>query len=148
MPAQHCFRFHDQQGISPGRAPTRQPDDHRAVAPVEFGPFHVAVQHQELLSQQGVLDDQIVSAARDIAERPAYWRIHDRLGPRAQVSNQQLAELAEVTTDELGEQHFRPFAACRRERPHSTSSMLCSKYGRMSFSSSTGILHDYWRQAA
>ena len=92
MPAQYRLWFHNQEGVFPRCDSACQPNDQRAVQPVEFRPFGLALQHEHLLAQQGDFDDQFMATAPDILHCAPDRANGERLGPVAHVVEQTLAE--------------------------------------------------------
>jgi hypothetical protein len=53
----------DEEGLLPGLGAAGQEDQSKAVAVGELWSFHLAVEHNELLSQQHILGDQVGAAS-------------------------------------------------------------------------------------
>ncbi len=60
----------------------------------------MTVQHRQLLTEQGILEDQLVSAARDIDDGADQWSSRKWLGSGAQSAHQGLAEPHNAGWDE------------------------------------------------
>jgi hypothetical protein len=63
MPMQQGVRLDDEQGLLPELSAASQEDQSETIAIGELGSFHLALEHDELLSQHQILGDQISAAA-------------------------------------------------------------------------------------
>ena len=71
VPAKDRFRFHEQECIPPSGQDPRKSRDQRALAGEQSGPLRASRRHDELLTQQGVLGDELASRADYVSEQPA-----------------------------------------------------------------------------
>ena len=58
--------MYDEEGLLPDPGAACQEDQSEAIAVGELGSFHLAVEHDELLSQQQILSDEVGAAAGDV----------------------------------------------------------------------------------
>ena len=63
MPTQQGVRLDDEESLLPELGAAGGEDEPNAVEVGELGSFHLAVEHNELLSQHHILGDQVGAAA-------------------------------------------------------------------------------------
>ncbi|HSH79826.1 MAG TPA: hypothetical protein VLA19_14975, partial [Herpetosiphonaceae bacterium] len=85
MPAQERLRLDDEERLPPRSDAARQEHQERPVGGSAVGALDAAPQDEELLSQQGVLGEQLRLAAWQIRQGPDEWASQRRLcgGQRA-----------------------------------------------------------------
>ena len=81
MPVKQCLGFDDQQGLSPSVQSTGQQDKQAAIPRSQGRTFRLATENDELLAQEGILDDQLRLAARGIRDYSKQETAVDRLKP-------------------------------------------------------------------
>jgi len=63
MPTQQGVRLDDEEGLSPELGAAGEEDQSKAIAIGELGSLHLALEHNELLSQHHILGNQVGAAA-------------------------------------------------------------------------------------
>ena len=69
MPAQQSIRLDDVQGLLPELGAASQQHQAKTVVVGQLGPFDLALEHNELLTEHGILGDEIRLAAGHISQR-------------------------------------------------------------------------------
>ncbi len=67
MPAEQGLRLDEQQGLAPGPAPAGQEHEQRAVGRGAARALDGAPEHQELLTQEGILRDEGGATAHEVS---------------------------------------------------------------------------------
>ena len=63
MPAQECIWLNNVKGLFPETRKTREQNEEETVATGQQGSFHLSIEDDELLTEQGILYNQIGTAA-------------------------------------------------------------------------------------
>ena len=66
IPSQQGVRLHNEERRLPVLGEAGQEDQPEAIAVGEFGSLHLALEHDELLSQYRILGDQVSAAAGNV----------------------------------------------------------------------------------
>jgi hypothetical protein len=69
VPTKKGFRLNNAYGKSPEFCKSRQNNKQQTIAVCQLRAFDLSIQEDDLLAQECVLQDQIVSAARKISEK-------------------------------------------------------------------------------
>ena len=85
LPPEHCVRLDDAQDSFPPRQPAREQDDERACGMPQARPFDAAVEHDALLAEHGVFDDQLGRTAGHGIDAPESACGARRRGPRPEM---------------------------------------------------------------
>ena len=88
MPAQHCLWLHDQQGGLSGTNQRGQQDQEDAISSGESWPFHLSLQNDELLSEEGIFRQKLLFTSRKISEGGQRQRGPQRFGPTSKMSGE------------------------------------------------------------
>ena len=70
MPAEEGVRFHDVQGRLPGVGKSSEEGQSDPVTGCQLGPIDRAVEDNQLLSEHGILSQEICPTARQVRQRP------------------------------------------------------------------------------
>ena len=83
VPTQNGVRLDDDQSLPPQAQLAGQEDDGSAVAPEELGMLDLPLEHAQLLTEEGVFEDQFCLGAGDIEDSIECEGMVVRLGPLA-----------------------------------------------------------------
>ena len=111
MPAQDGVRLDDDQGLSPRAQLTGQKDDEGTVTPGELWTLDLTLEHAQLLTEEGVFEDQFCLGAGDIEDSIEGEEMVVRLGPLAKRPFAGLPERVDTALCEENERenHGLPF---------------------------------------
>ena len=105
MPAQKGLWLDDEQGLFPGTNQPGQQDEEHAIRVRACWPFHLPLEDDELLAQEGIFRDQFGLASAKIGYGGERQRGQERFGPTSQARgegmqavNQEALESGENTT--------------------------------------------------
>jgi len=112
MPAQQGLRLHDEQRGAPPAGQARQEDKTEAVCRRERGPPNPALEHHELVAQEGVLGDQGGLRPGQVADRAPDARPGRGPGPRAEATVRRMQHGPGASFDRRrdGPQHALPLS--------------------------------------
>lgn len=68
MPAQQCVGLNNHEGLLPGSNQPGQQDEEDAIGVRACGPFHLSLEDDELLAQEGIFSDKLGLASAKIGE--------------------------------------------------------------------------------
>lgn len=85
MPAENRLRLDDEQGLVPTLQPAREQNDARPISLRQARSFDRAVEHDELLAEQGVFDDQLRLDLDQVMDAALGECDARRLGPRPEM---------------------------------------------------------------
>jgi hypothetical protein len=81
MPPQHCVWLHDHQGLLPGTNQPGQQDEKDAIGFRACRPFHLPLEDDQWLSQEGIFGEKLGLASAEVGEGGQWQGGQERFGP-------------------------------------------------------------------
>jgi hypothetical protein len=81
MPAQQGIGLDNQQGLSPGGELTGKQHQEQTIFPSEPRSFALSSEHDQRVAQQGIFEEEVGFAAREVGYCPDWDCVDDRFGP-------------------------------------------------------------------
>jgi len=90
MPPEKCVWLHDQEGLLPGTNEPGQQDQEQAIGPGERWPFHLPLEDDQLLSQEGIFGHELGFASAKVGEGGQRQGGSQRFGPTSNARRERI----------------------------------------------------------
>ena len=102
MPAQQGLWLHEQKSLLPGSNQPGQQDEEDAIGPGERWPFHLSLEDDKLLAQEGNFRHQLGLAPAQVVQRLQRQGGSERFGPTSKARGKRL-QAAILQSPEMGQ---------------------------------------------
>jgi len=111
MPAQQCVGLNDEEGLLPGANQPGQQDQEQSIGFRACRSFHLPLEDDELLAQEGIFRHQLGLAPAKVGQRLQWQGRSERFGPTSQARGERLqAALQEPLERDKNTSHTRSFS--------------------------------------
>jgi len=111
MPAQERLWLHDQEGLQPGPNQPGQQDQEHTISLRERWPFHLSLENDELLAEEGIFRQKLGLAPAKVGQGLQRQRGSEWFGPLSQASRECMpAAIQEPQESSENTSHTRSFS--------------------------------------